>query len=170
MMSVLTFLLVAIFPIAMAFAAANDLFTMRIPNVISLALIGGFAGLALLMQMPLETFGLHIVCALGVLLLTFALFAFNLLGGGDAKLMAAGALWMGSAQVLPFVVFTTLFGGILCLLVLSYRRMVPADVWPLPVWALRLHTSGGPVPYGIAIAASGLMVFPSTELFRMLMV
>lgn len=168
-MSVLTFLLAAIFPIAMAFAAANDLFTMRIPNVISIALIGGFVALALLTQMPLETFGLHVICALGVLLLTFVLFAFNLLGGGDAKLMAAGALWMGSSQILPFIVFTTMFGGLLCLLILSYRRMVPADLWPLPGWAQRLHTVGGPVPYGIAIAASGLMVFPSTELFRMLM-
>lgn len=167
-MSVLTFLLVAIFPIAMAFAAANDLFTMRIPNVISLALIGGFVGLAVLTRMPLETFGMHAVCALGVLLLTFALFAFHLLGGGDAKLMAAGALWMGSAQVLPFIAYTTLFGGILCLVILSYRRMVPADAWPLPEWAQRLHMSGGPIPYGIAIAASGLTVFPATELFRML--
>ena len=167
-MSVLTFLLVAIFPIAMAFAAANDLFTMRIPNVISLALIGGFVALAVLTRTPLETFGMHVVCALGVLLLTFALFAFHLLGGGDAKLMAAGALWMGSAQVLPFIAYTTLFGGILCLVILSYRRMVPADAWPLPEWAQRLHMSGGPVPYGIAIAASGLTVFPATELFRML--
>jgi prepilin peptidase CpaA len=167
-MSVLTFLLVAIFPIAMAFAAANDLFTMRIPNVISLALISGFVGLAVLTRMPLETFGMHVVYALGVLLLTFALFAFHLLGGGDAKLMAAGALWMGSAQVLPFIAYTTLFGGILCLVILSYRRMVPAEAWPLPEWAQRLHMSGGPVPYGIAIAASGLTVFPATELFRML--
>lgn len=167
-MSVVISLLIMIFPIAMAFAAANDLFTMRIPNVISLALIGGFVGLALLTQMPLETFGLHVVCALGVLLFTFALFAFNLLGGGDAKLMAAGALWVGAGQIFSFLAFTAIFGGILCLLILSYRRLVPADVWPLPPWALRLHASGGPVPYGIAIAASGLMVFPTTELFRML--
>ena len=40
----------------------------------------------------------------------------------------------------------------------------------LPEWAQRLHTAGGPVPYGIAIAAGGLMIFPSTDLFRMLMV
>ena len=169
-MSVLTFLILAIFPIAMAFAAANDLFTMKIPNGISIALAGGFVVLAALTQMPLETFALHIICAFGVLLLTFALFAFNLLGGGDAKLMAAGALWMGAAQILPFIAYTTIFGGLLCLLILSYRRMVPADLLPLPGWAQRLHTAGGPVPYGIAIAASGLIVFPMTELFRTLMV
>ena len=167
-MSVLTFFLVAIFPIAMAFAAANDLFTMKIPNVISLALAGGFVALALVTLMPLQTFGLHLVCALGVLALTFTLFAFKLLGGGDAKLMAAGALWMGPEYILPFIALVTIWGGALCLLVLSYRRAVPADLWPLPGWAQRLHTSGGPVPYGIAIAGAGLMIFPSTALFRML--
>lgn len=169
-MSVVSSLLIMIFPIAMAFAAANDLFTMRIPNAISLALIGSFAAVALLTQMPLETFGLHIACAVGVLLLTFGLFAFRLLGGGDAKLMAAGALWVGAGQILPFLAFTAVFGGVLCLVILSYRRMVPADLWPLPGWAQRLHTTGGPVPYGIAIAAAGLVVFPATELFRTVMV
>jgi prepilin peptidase CpaA len=167
-MSVLIFLLVAIFPIAMAFAAANDLFTMKIPNVISLALVGGFVALALITRMPLETFGLHLACAFGVLALTFTLFAFKLVGGGDAKLMAAGALWMGPEFILPFIAFVTIWGGALCLLVLSYRRALPADLGPLPGWAQRLHTAGGPVPYGIAIAGAGLMVFPSTDLFRML--
>jgi len=169
-MSLLISLLVMIFPIAMAFAAANDLLTMKIPNVISGALVGGFVALALITRMPLEIFGLHLACGLGVLILTFTLFAMKLFGGGDAKLMAAGALWMGAEQVLPFLVFVTIFGGTLCLLILSYRRVVPANLWPLPGWAQRLHISGGPVPYGIAIAAGGLMIFPSTELFRMLMV
>lgn len=169
-MSVLASLLVMIFPVAMAFAAANDLFTMKIPNRISLALAGGFIAVALLTRMPVETFGLHLLSGLGVLALTFTLFVFRLFGGGDAKLMAAGALWMGAEQILPFLVFVTIYGGALCLLILSFRRMVPANYFPLPEWAQRLHVSGGPVPYGIAIAAGGLMVFPSTDLFRLLMI
>lgn len=169
-MSVVTSALVMIFPIAMAFAAANDLFTMKIPNRISLALVGGFVALALITRMPLETFGLHLAGGFAVLLVTFVLFSLNLFGGGDAKLMAAGALWMGSANIVAFVVFVTIYGGVLCLLILSYRKVVPVDLLPLPGWAQRLHTAGGPVPYGIAIAAAGLMVFPTTELFRMLMV
>lgn len=169
-MSVLASLLVMIFPIAMAFAAANDLFTMKIPNAISLALVASFVTLGLITRMPLETFGVHLACAAGVLVLTFTLFALNLFGGGDAKLMAAGALWMGGEYILPFLAFVTIYGGVLCLLILSYRRIVPANTLPLPGWAQRLHISGGPVPYGIAIAAAGLMIFPSTDLFRALMV
>jgi prepilin peptidase CpaA len=169
-MMTLAFIFLMIFPVAMAFAAANDLFTMKIPNRISLALIVGFIVVALLTRMPLETVGIHIACAFAVLALTFTLFSFNLLGGGDAKLMAAGALWMGSAHIIEFLAFVTIFGGVLCLMILSYRRVVPADLLPLPGWAQRLHTTGGPVPYGIAIAAGGLMVFPTTELFRAIMV
>lgn len=168
-MSAVTSLLMMVFPVAMAFSAANDLFTMKIPNRISLALIGGFLAVALLTRMPLETFGVHLGCAAAVLAFTFALFAMNFLGGGDAKLMAAGALWMGSTHVVEYLIFVTLFGGILCLVILGYRR-VPAGLLPLPDWAQRLHTAGGPIPYGIAIAAGGLMVFPTTELFHAVMV
>jgi prepilin peptidase CpaA len=168
-MSAVAYLLLMIFPVAMAFAAANDLFTMKIPNRISLALIGGFIAVALLTRTPLETVEIHIACAFAVLVVTFTLFSFNLLGGGDAKLMAAGALWMGSAHIIEFLAFVTIFGGVLCLMILSYRRMVPADLLPLPQWAQRLHTAGGPIPYGIAIAAGGLMAFPATQLFHAVM-
>lgn len=169
-MTALAFIFLMIFPVAMTFAAANDLFTMRIPNQISLVLVGGFVAVALLTRMPLETFGIHLACGFGLLALTFTLFSLNLLGGGDAKLMAAGALWMGAEQILPFVAFVTIYGGALCFAILSYRKMVPADLLPLPEWAQKLHTPGGPVPYGIAIAAGGLMAFPATELFHAIMV
>jgi prepilin peptidase CpaA len=169
-MPTLAFLVLMIFPVAMAFAAANDLFTMKIPNPISLALTGGFVAIALVTRMPLDTFGMHLACGLAVLVFTFTLFSMNLFGGGDAKLMAAGALWMGGAHVIEYLAFVTIFGGVLCAVILGYRRLVPAALLPLPDWAQRLHTTGGPVPYGIAIAAGSLMIFPATELFRAVMV
>lgn len=168
-MTALATLILMIFPVSMAFAAANDLFTMKIPNRISLALVGGFVAIALLTRMPLETFGVHLLCAFCVLALTFALFSMNLLGGGDAKLMAAGALWMGGAHIAEFLAFVTIYGGVLSILILGYRNMIPVSS-SFPAWAHRLHTPGGPIPYGIAIAAGGLMLFPATELFRSIMV
>ncbi|MBA2126638.1 peptidase [Hyphomicrobium methylovorum] len=164
-MSIVVSLLLMTFPIAMTFAAANDLFTMKIPNRISAALILAFLAVAALTQMPLDVFGLHVAGAFCVLALTFALFAMNYLGGGDAKLMAAGALWMGSAYIVEYVASVTIFGGVLCLFLLAYRRMVPAEALGFPGWALRLNKEGGPVPYGIAIAAAGLLLFPQTDLF-----
>ncbi len=82
--------LLLIFPMAMAFAAANDLFTMRIPNKISLALIAGFArvgALSALAGADCLDLRWHRRAALAV---GFVMFSLRLLGGGDAKLMAAG--------------------------------------------------------------------------------
>jgi prepilin peptidase CpaA len=167
---VLAYLMLMTFPAAMAFAAANDLFTMKIPNRISLALIGGFVAIALMTRMPLEMLGLHVVIALAVLIATFTLFWLNMLGGGDAKLMAAGALWMGPDHIIEFVAYVTIFGGILAVAMLAYRNFLPANALPLPAWARRLHTTGEGIPYGIAIAAAGLMLFPATAFFRALAV
>jgi len=165
---VLAYLMLMTFPAAMAFAAANDLFTMKIPNRISLALIGGFVAIALMTRMPLEMLGLHVVIALAVLIATFTLFWLNMLGGGDAKLMAAGALWMGPDHIIEFVAYVTIFGGILAVAMLGYRNFLPANALPLPAWARRLHRTGEGIPYGIAIAAAGLMLFPATAFFRAL--
>src|SRR3569832_2882614 len=158
-----------IFPVAMAFAAANDLLTMKIPNRIPMAPIGGFVVVALLSRMPIEVFGLNLAIGLAILVVTFALFAFNLLGGGDAKLVAAGALWIGADHIADYLLFITLYGGVLSLAILAYRRWIPATSDALPGWAVRLHTDRGPIPYGIAIAAGALAVFPSTSLFLSIM-
>jgi prepilin peptidase CpaA len=168
-MTILASFILMTFPIAMAFAAANDLFTMRIPNRISLTLVGGFVAVALLTTMPLETFATHFALAFCVLAATFILFSLNMLGGGDAKLMAAGALWMDGEHLVEFLAYVTIFGGILAVVILGYRNFLPAGAYPLPAWARRLHTNGGPIPYGIAIAAGGLVVFPATALFHTLM-
>lgn len=159
----LEFLILMVFPLAMAFAAANDLFTMRIPNKVSLALLVGFAAAAIVTRAPLETVGMHLVVGAAALCVTFVMFNLGAFGGGDAKLLAAGALWMGTAQILPFLIYVALFGGALALLLIFYRKYIPAGGLPLPEWAQKLHAPGSGMPYGIAIAASGLMVYPTTH-------
>jgi pilus assembly protein CpaC len=73
---------------------------------------------------------------------------------------------MGSGQVVEYVAYVTIFGGILALVILGYRNFIPAGAIPLPAWARRLHVTGGPIPYGIAVAGAGLALFPATDLFR----
>lgn len=153
------------FPVCMAFAAANDLFTMTIPNKISLALIAAFVVAAIYAALPVDQIVMHAGIGVAALVVGFALFAFNLVGGGDAKLLAAGALWMGADYAIPFIAYMTIFGGVLSVVILAYRRFVPASSLALPGWAMRLHTNGGGIPYGIAIAAAGLALYPSTPLF-----
>ena len=87
--------LLLIFPAAMALAAWLDLFTMTIPNKISLVLVAAFLVCAPLTGMPWEQFFIHIGFGFAILIVMVAMFAFGLLGGGDAKLLAAAALWIG---------------------------------------------------------------------------
>ncbi|MEQ1672046.1 MAG: prepilin peptidase [Hyphomicrobium sp.] len=168
-MPVIASALLLIFPVAMSFAAANDLFTMKIPNKISLALIAAFALAALYVQLPLETALLHLAIGVAALAAGFVMFSFRLLGGGDAKLMAAGALWMGPEHAILYIAYVTIFGGLLSAAILAYRKYVPVSAEALPPWAVKLHVQGTGIPYGIAIAASGLVMYPSTIWYHALL-
>ncbi|WP_075216265.1 A24 family peptidase [Mongoliimonas terrestris] len=155
-------------PILTTYAAVSDLFTMQIPNRISLALVAAFALAVPAIGLDWTLVGQHAAVGAGVLALTFALFAAGWIGGGDAKLAAALALWMGPAHGLGFGLYTALYGGALTLLFLSFRAM------PLPAmalreeWILRLHGRQNGVPYGIAIAAGAITIFPKTVWFQAL--
>lgn len=164
-MLIIATILTAVFPIVVTVAACYDLLTMQIPNRFPAALAIAFLALALLTGLPLPALGVHVLAGLGLLIGTFALFAFGYLGGGDAKLASAIALWLGIEQALPFLVLTALFGGALSLTVLAFRSVpLPGFMlgWPP---ALRLHEKGAGVPYGVALAAAALMVFPETPWF-----
>jgi prepilin peptidase CpaA len=152
-----------LFPALMAFAAASDLFTMTISNRVSLALAAGFLALALLSGMGLHDILSHVGAGATVLAVAFACFAMGWVGGGDAKVAAAAALWFGFGHLLNYLVYASLFGGALTLLLLQFRQ------WPLPypfagqVWLLRLHAKESGIPYGIALAIGALMIYPETE-------
>jgi prepilin peptidase CpaA len=158
---VLEYSLVFVFPFAMAFAAATDLLTMTIPNRLTLGLGVAFFALA-----PLAGFGWqdilsHMGAGSAMLLVGILLFSLGWLGGGDAKLLAAASLWLGFDQLVVFLAYTAAFGGALALAILAYRG-TPVGALPLPGWAARLHTKGEGMPYGVAIAAGALFVYPAT--------
>jgi prepilin peptidase CpaA len=152
-----------VFPTVMAFAALSDLFTMTIANRVSLILVGGFALLAVLGGMSAADILAHVGAAACVLVVTFALFACGWIGGGDAKLAAAAVLWLGFAHLADYLLYASLLGGALTVLLIQFRAL------PLPrmlvgrEWAERLHRRGGGVPYGIALAVAALLVYPQTE-------
>ena len=151
-----------LFPTLMAFAASSDLLTMTISNRVSLALIGGFFALTLVTGMSIADIASHMAAAALVLMFTFTFFARGWIGGGDAKLAAATALWFGFDHLLDYLIYASLFGGALTLLLIQFRQ------WPVPgvlarqEWVQRLHDKNGGVPYGIALAAAALAVYPDT--------
>jgi len=153
------------FPCLMVFAAISDLFTMTISNRVSIMLVVIFCALALAVQMPLTEFAGHLSCGFAVLVATFALFALGWIGGGDAKLCAATALWVGWPHLADYGLLTALLGGGLTLFFLQARK------WPLPQvllqqpWIARLHDQKSGVPYGIALAIAGLIIYPDTQIW-----
>ena len=157
-----------LFPLLMAFAAASDLLTMRISNGLVMAVVVAFSFAAFASGLPLAALGMHLAAAAVVLGVAFTMFAFGWIGGGDAKLAAATALWLGFPSLVPYLVYGALLGGALTLLILLARR------WPLPVplmgwgWLGRLHDAKSGVPYGIALAAAALWVYPQSAVFTLL--
>lgn len=155
-----------IFPVLMVFAAASDLLTMRISNLLVLMLVVAFFIVALIVQMPVETILTNLGVAAATLALTFAFFAFGWIGGGDAKLAAATTLWLGLGLLLPYIVYSGLLGGALTLLLLGFRNLpLPAPLQRI-AWIDRLHDKRQGVPYGLALAAGGLLVYPQTAIFQ----
>lgn len=155
----------ALFPLLMVFAALSDLFTMTISNRISILLIIAFLPLALMAGLSGEAIAIHIACGVGVLVLTFTMFAFGWIGGGDAKLAAATAIWMGFDHLADYGLYSAMLGGLLTLALLSLRQ-VPLPSFALNVvWVERLHDRATGVPYGIALAAAGLLLYPETHLW-----
>jgi prepilin peptidase CpaA len=166
---VLEIALLLFFPAAMAFAGAMDLLTMTIPNRISVALALVFAFAAYRAGLPPELVAAHLGAAAAVLVLGVAFFAAGWLGGGDAKLMSAAALWIGYGEVLlAYFVAVAILGGALALAILAYRRL-PATALPAPEWALNLHRSGSGIPYGLAISGAALWIYPHTVWFQAFM-
>jgi prepilin peptidase CpaA len=149
--------------LAMIVAAVYDVATLTIPNWLSLALVGLFPAAGILAGFGPAEWMWHLSVGFAALCCGIAVFAFGFAGGGDAKLFAAGALYMGLSGIGPFVFAVALAGGALVVCLLVLRRI------PLPValisrpWIARLYQKGQGVPYGVAIAAGALMVLPETH-------
>lgn len=166
-MSVIFSAVVVILPVLAVIAALHDLTTMKIPNWISAVLIVAFFPAAFALGLPLGVVGASVGLAIAMLVVGMGMFAANWIGGGDAKLMAAAGLWLGWPEVIRYLVYTGLAGGILAVSLLALRsawlrRYAAAG----PSWMGRLATPGGSAPYGVAIAAGALAVFPYSPLLH----
>ena len=153
------------FPTVMAMAAVSDLLTMTIPNRLTLVLAAGFGLACLAAGLGVAEVGSHLSAGVAMLVLGFAFFAFGWIGGGDAKLFAAAALWFGWEQLLDYGLAAGLIGGALTIAILLARRMPLPPILVRQSWILRLHDPKTGVPYGIALAAAALALYPHTVWF-----
>jgi prepilin peptidase CpaA len=141
-----TEILLALLALILVVAAAIDVRTFTISNRLSVAV-------ALLAPLFWWSVGLpfwpdaaiQVAVAGGVFVLFALAFFAGMMGGGDVKLAAALALWFSPPATLRFLIFMSIAGGILTLIVLVLHRV---------------RSGGGKprVPYGVAIAIGGLAI------------
>lgn len=163
MIAYLAALLALVLPALVIVAAVKDVTSYTIPNWISLALLAAFPLAALTAGLPLPAVGLHLAVGAGALLAGMVLFALRWIGGGDAKLLAAAALWIGWPALASFLFVTLMAGGALSLGLLSLRSpLLRPLVLSGPRWFIRLAEPKEDVPYGLAIAVGALVAFPQS--------
>ena len=163
-MNLLAFALVAIFPLLAIVAALKDVTSFIIPNWISIAMVVAFYPAALAAGASLGAIGLATAVGAGALAVGMAMFYAGWMGGGDAKMFAACALWMGWPTVLPFLLATALAGGALALILMQMRsNLLRPYLQRGPAWMGRLVTASD-APYGLAIAIGALVMLPQGPL------
>jgi prepilin peptidase CpaA len=160
-------LVLAVLPLLLAIAAGYDLTSFTIPNLLNLAVIAVFPLFAIAAAMPLGIVGLHLLAGFAGLALGFLLFALGWIGGGDAKLFAGVALWLGFTDLMAYALLASIFGGLLTLALLALRQL------PLPqklldqAWIVKLHDARSGIPYGVALALGAFVLLPHSEIFRL---
>ncbi|MFO1143316.1 MAG: prepilin peptidase [Amaricoccus sp.] len=134
-----------------ATAAVTDARHRRISNRLSVGLaLLGLVRLALAVAAGAGAWSVagDLAAALGVFALGALAFHLRLLGGGDVKLLAAGALWLGTGELGAFLTATVLAGGLLAIGFVAWQRVLPG-------WHHRAGTVS--LPYAIAIATGGIL-------------
>lgn len=158
-------LIFVVFPFCMVFAAVSDVLSMTIANRVSIVLVVTFAAVAPLTGMDWATYGWHFAACGIVLAVTFGMFAFGGMGGGDAKLMAATALWMGfNLNLLDYLVVSAFIGGVLTLAILLFRKSALADLTGQNLFLRHFADSTVGIPYAVALGLGGLAAYPDSPL------
>ncbi|WP_062110905.1 A24 family peptidase [Aureimonas sp. AU40] len=145
------------FLLLMLRAVVTDLAHMTISNRLVGAILVCFLIFVFANGWSPAAIGLHLAVSMTALLLTFAAFALGWMGGGDAKLISATALWFGPTVALwDYLFLASLFGGILTLLLILARACWKPQTGNASLDRLLSPTSG--VPYGVALGMAGIIV------------
>ncbi|HEY3814654.1 MAG TPA: prepilin peptidase [Caulobacteraceae bacterium] len=159
-------LALSLLPILMIISALSDVTTMTIPNRVSIALVLGFYPTALLDGLSVQDVAISTGIGLALLVAGMGMFALRWVGGGDAKLFAAAGLWIGLPGLAPYLMWTTLAGGMFSLGLILMRNWMHPYAAGAPAWVGRLLAPKGDVPFGVAIAAGALAAYPAGVLIR----
>ncbi|MEO1038381.1 MAG: prepilin peptidase [Pseudomonadota bacterium] len=148
----------------MLLAAWTDVRGYTIPNWIPGLLAAVWPAGALAMGLSWAEAGVSLAVGFVALAVMVGMWLMRWMGGGDAKLIAAGALWFSWPDAMGFILMSAVAGGILALLLVLARRFVPALPFGGDWMRAGPLAPGAPAPYAVAIAAGALWVLPSSHL------
>ena len=163
----LHFLCLVMLPTLLMVAAIWDVLTFKIPNWLTLLIAALFFPMALATGLPLDGFVWHVAGGILLFAVGFIMFQFNLLGGGDAKMLAAGGLWFGMTNIYGFIILAALAGFLqVSFMVAMSFIMLSLDIADISdkskrLWG-KLVSMTPNVPFGFAIALGGIVAFRST--------
>ena len=153
--------IVLLLTVPLALTVASDASTLKIPNRIPVAIVGLYPAYALAGWPSVDVIG-GMLTGCAVLFIGFVAFSRGVFGGGDAKMLAALALWAGPSLILELVLVTSVAGGLIAVAMAGsakLRRRAPAgrggEIGCVAVEA-EVPILYRPMPYGIAIAAGGV--------------
>jgi prepilin peptidase CpaA len=157
--SIPVFLFVAL----MACAASIDVRTFRIPNWLTLLVAVLFFPVAIASGMGWQDIGMHVIAGVILFFVGFMFFSFGFFGGGDAKLIAAAALWFGTTGTGFFLYGSVVAGGILAGAMVLWsmsKYVVQLDLGDLIPMIRKVKPQ---MPYGLALAAGAITAIPQSE-------
>jgi prepilin peptidase CpaA len=160
-------LVVILLPLLLVASAGWDLASFTIPNFLNLAVVGAFLLFAAVAGLSLPLIGWHLLAGLLGLALGFTMFALGWIGGGDAKLFAGVALWLGFSDLMAYALVASVCGGALTIMIMLLRQYPLPALLARQTWFARLHDARSGIPYGVALAAGAFFLLPSSEIFRL---
>lgn len=160
----LSFIGLGTFVVCQLGVLSHDLLYFRIPNIFPFMLILIFTLLALVNDSFFPFINLdiknHLICGGVVLVLGFAMFSLGIIGGGDAKLAAATALWFGWPLTLDYLIYSSLIGAVIAVIMVTFKLSVYGGGQPDG------HGKAKFIPFGVALGIGSLYVATYTPLFR----
>ncbi len=160
-------LLLTLFPAMMVFAVFSDLLTLKIPNFVSLVLVCVYLTLSAWLGTPWQLVAAHIGCGLVVLSVGFVLFETRVIGGEDAKLASATALWLGFGNLIEYAFVFSIIGGALAGAILFVRfRDHGEEECSIPLLGRLANRMTTHMPYGVALGAAGIALYPHTTIWQ----
>lgn len=140
-------------------SCVSDVRSLRIPNWHSLAVTGCF--IPAYAAMP-EAFGgiWQHIGAMGIMFaVSYAMFSFGMMGGGDSKLGTALGLWLGLKGLMPFLFVMAVTGGMIGFVSLLLRKK---KLFKKPLkgsWVEQAQKGRNAIPYGVAISVGAWAAF-----------